>query len=78
MSSESITDDPDKGMKDITPVVPEAPVIDWEGSIQNGFSFSGIYELMNGREYSNDGADASASSRYPQVDQRSQIFGHHQ
>ena len=49
-------------MKDITSIVPEAPVIDWERSIQNKFSFSSTYESMNWGEYSNDGSDVSASS----------------
>ena len=49
-------------MKDITSIVPEAPVIDWERSVQNKFSFSSTYESMNWGEYSNDGSDVSASS----------------
>ena len=44
-------------MKNIYPIVPEAPIIYWESSIQNGFSFSSTYESTNGREYNNDGAD---------------------
>ena len=47
MNSENITDDPDQEINNVTPVVSEAPVIDWEGSIQRGFSFSNTYELMN-------------------------------
>ena len=46
-NSENITDDPDQEINNVTPVVSEAPDIDWEGSIQRGFSFSNTYESTN-------------------------------
>ena len=46
-NSENITDDPNKEMNNVTPVVPEAPVIDREGSIQREFSSSSTYESTN-------------------------------
>lgn len=73
-SSENITDDSDNEMKDITPIVTKAPAIDWEGSIQSGFDFSSTYKSTNGREYSNNGADASALSRDPKVDQKTKLL----
>lgn len=75
-SSGNITDAPDTEMKkDITPLVLETPVIDWGRSIQNGFRFSSTYESMNEREYSNNGAEASASSEH-RSDQMNESVGH--